>query len=116
MCSIQGPGAYLSADLLLAQTLKLARETVSSVVADDIDATELVKRRLEGSLDGVVLGDIEIDGEVVLVGGSLWLLELGGVTCSSDNVVTLLDGLLDVLGAEAGGCTSNEENAWCHVG
>lgn len=84
----------------------------NSLVDDNIKTSKLLNGFLERSIDGVLLGNIKINGKVVLVCRALRFLKLGGVTGSSDCVVALCDDLLDVLGTEAGGCSCDEKDLW----
>ena len=57
---------HLRSILLLGELFENTRETVASIVDDDVDTLELVNRAFERSVNICFLGNIELDSKEVL--------------------------------------------------
>ena len=99
---------HLESAFVLGEFLKRPAKTVACIVADDVNPSKLVQRRLERCVDIGLLGNIELEGEIILIGGLVELQDLRLPSCSNDIVPTIED-LLDVEFAEAGGTAGDQE-------
>jgi len=99
---------HLLPDLLVLVLLEAARETVPRVVAHDVDPAEFLQRLVEGLLDGLLVGHVELAGHVVLVAGAAEG-QLVGLAGCGDDVVASVEHFLDVVLAEAGGAAGDQE-------
>jgi hypothetical protein len=87
----------LHPNLLFGKALKHATEAETSIVADYIDLLELVEGSAERFLDTVLVGYIECDGEVVVVGCILELGQSLGLAGGCDYLVAVLECHVDVM-------------------
>jgi hypothetical protein len=68
---------------------------------------------IESGVDGSLLGYVAVDGEVVLF-GSVWEGQFGGVAGGGDDFVALFQALLDIVVAESCRGASDEEDLRSH--
>ena len=87
---------HLLPDLALAERLEFAAQPVPGVVADDVDAAELLEGGVEGGVDGGPGGDVQIDGEEV-GRGRVGEGELGAGAGGGGDVVAFGEDFFDVF-------------------
>ena len=107
------PYLHLSPCLLVRNRFEFSRQAVSSVVDYYVDASELLQCGIEGLIHGTLIGDIEVDSQVVVICCAIET-ELGAVSRCCNDFVAFLQGFLDELLAEARAGSGDEEYLWCH--
>lgn len=99
---------HLGAKLTVSQGLKRPAKAISGVVDHNVDTLELGQRLVERSIYGLLLGDVQVDGQEIL-GGDVVELQLGGVSRSGDSDVTFCEDLLDQFITKSGGGAGHEK-------
>ena len=104
-------GLHLRPELGVADLLEVAGVEVAGVVDEHVDPSEPLDGRIDGGLSGGGVGDVEGDGEqvVVLAEGRG---DLGGVAGGGDDGVAGVEGGLGQVDAHAAGGAGDEPDRW----